>query len=306
MNGYRVYISGTHKDLQQYRAAVRDIVLKMNMFPLLSEDFSPSGADYENTLRKHITEADVFVGIYAHRYGATIPGSNEAYSEAEYRWARERRLPCLIFLVDDTMPWNPQWVEHGDGYQRLSSFKARLSNEAVTKYFHSVEDLQIKVMLALHEVVTQKREREGRIQMKPVFGPPPSGAQFEADAFMIMPFLPQFEPVYRDYIKPTVEDMRLSIKRGDDYFSKHAIITEIWGAIYYARFVVVECTGRNANVSYELGIAHTLGKPAIMITQNLDDIPFDLRHLRFILYQNDKESLDALRGQLRMAISRLL
>ena len=44
-------------------------------------------------------------------------------------------------------------------------------------------------------------------------------------------------------------------------------------------------TGRNPNVMYEIGMAHTVGKPVVMITQNREDVPFDLKHYRYIVYE---------------------
>lgn len=67
--------------------------------------------------------------------------------------------------------------------------------------------------------------------------------------------------------------------------------------------VVSDCTGRNPNVFYETGIAHTLGREVVLITQNEADIPFDLRHLRFVRYLNDREGLAALSTRL---LTRLL
>jgi hypothetical protein len=58
-------------------------------------------------------------------------------------------------------------------------------------------------------------------------------------------------------------------------------------------------------VFYELGIAHTLGKPTIMITQNIDDTPFDLRHLRTVTYENTPDGLNELKPHLSKAIARL-
>jgi hypothetical protein len=57
-----------------------------------------------------------------------------------------------------------------------------------------------------------------------------------------------------------------------------------------SRVVICDCTGRNPNVFYEIGIAHTLGREVILITQNPEDIPFDLRHLRsayIVLFRSD-------------------
>ncbi len=66
--------------------------------------------------------------------------------------------------------------------------------------------------------------------------------------------------------------------------------------------LVAELTGRNPNVLYELGIAHTLGKPVVMITQSLDDVPFDLRHHRSIPYTHTPRGAQ----QLEEALSKTL
>jgi hypothetical protein len=62
-------------------------------------------------------------------------------------------------------------------------------------------------------------------------------------------------------------------------------MSEIWSAICKARLVIADCTGRNPNVFYEIGVAHTMGIPVILLTQRMEDVPFDLRHIRFIKYE---------------------
>lgn len=59
---------------------------------------------------------------------------------------------------------------------------------------------------------------------------------------------------------------------------------DVWLAIGEAEIIIADCTGRNPNVFYEVGLAHALSKETILITRDLDDIPFDLRHLRIIAY----------------------
>lgn len=70
--------------------------------------------------------------------------------------------------------------------------------------------------------------------------------------------------------------------------------------------VVCDCTGRNPNVFYEVGIAHTLGREVILITQSHDDIPFDLRHLRYIAYLNNGEGLASLSKSLEARMETIL
>jgi nucleoside 2-deoxyribosyltransferase len=118
----------------------------------------------------------------------------------------------------------------------------------------------------------------------PIFGNP-SKPSIKSDIFVVMPFLKELKPVYDDHIRGTVQKMNLTVSRGDDFFTAKSIISDIWNAINSCRIVIADCTGRNPNVFYEIGMAHTLGKPVILISQNKDDIPFDVQYIRYILYE---------------------
>jgi hypothetical protein len=81
---------------------------------------------------------------------------------------------------------------------------------------------------------------------------------------------------------------------------------DVWAAITKARIVIAELTGRNPNVLYELGLTHVLRKPAILIVQSMDDVPFDLRHLRCIVYSLGPGGLRKLRTDLEATIRQVL
>lgn len=72
--------------------------------------------------------------------------------------------------------------------------------------------------------------------------------------------------------------------RSDQEWGDHEIMQLIWENINKARFVIADCTGRNPNVFYELGIAHTIGKPVFICTQKRRDIPFDIQHITSVVY----------------------
>ncbi len=168
----------------------------------------------------------------------------------------------------------------------------------------------IRRALTLHDAqraITDEplTDADHEMQVRPIFGAPLMGSQFQADIFMIMPFRQQYNAVYENIIKPVVADLNLTIKRGDDFSSQQgAIMQEVWSAIYACKLVIVETTEDNPNVFYELGIAHTLGKPAILITQaeSASDFPFDIRHLRFLRYQNTIVGGETLEQELRKQI----
>jgi len=104
----------------------------------------------------------------------------------------------------------------------------------------------------------------------------------------MMPFDALFTPVY-ETLRQTAENVGLRCRRADDIWKNPAIIQDIVSLIDRSRVVICDCTNRNPNVFYEIGIAHTLGREVILTTQNANDIPFDLSHLRYIPYLNNAE-----------------
>jgi hypothetical protein len=119
-----------------------------------------------------------------------------------------------------------------------------------------------------------------------IFGPPKRPpARSAADIFVLMPFAPELRPVYEDQIRRVAHALQLSVKRADDFFTTGSIVDDVWDAINAAKILIADCTGRNPNVFYELGIAHAIGKPVILITQDRDDVPVDVRHRRYIEYE---------------------
>lgn len=113
----------------------------------------------------------------------------------------------------------------------------------------------------------------------------------------MMPFSAEFRKVY-DTIKETSESVGLRCRRADDIWENPAVIQDVVSLIDRSRVVICDCSGKNPNVFYEAGIAHTLGREVILITQSEQDIPFDLRHLRYVRYLNNEKGRNTLREQL--------
>jgi len=120
----------------------------------------------------------------------------------------------------------------------------------------------------------------------------------------MMPFDAKFDKVY-NALKRMSAQLRFSCKRADDIWDHDVVIQDIVSLIQKSKLVICDCSGRNPNVFYEIGIAHTLGKQVILITQSQDDIPFDLRHLRYVEYLNNSEGLGTLTEKLAERISNL-
>jgi hypothetical protein len=126
-----------------------------------------------------------------------------------------------------------------------------------------------------------------------VFSVPDCGVDRKLVSVM-MPFEEAFSPVYQE-IEVAAADSSL---RADNIWNNSVVIQDIFALIYESFIVVCDFTGRNPNVFYEAGIAHTLGKHVVPITQSADDIPFDLRHHRYLKYLNNSEGRSLLRAKL--------
>jgi hypothetical protein len=111
---------------------------------------------------------------------------------------------------------------------------------------------------------------------------------------VMMPFAPEFNAVYQA-IQEAVTAIGLRPRRADDIWENPAIIQDVVSLIDRSALVICDCTGRNPNVFYEAGISHTLGREVILITQADTDIPFDLRHLRYVRYLNNGEGREDLK-----------
>jgi hypothetical protein len=120
-----------------------------------------------------------------------------------------------------------------------------------------------------------------------------------------MPFTEMLNPIYESIIKPVLKDLKYTALRADEIFTSKPIIDDIWTNIKKAKFLIADLTDRNPNVFYELGLAHALAKEVILLTQNLNDIPFDLRHYRIIVYQDSISGADKLKSTLKGFINEL-
>jgi len=138
---------------------------------------------------------------------------------------------------------------------------------------------------------------ERRISFAPhVFQVPDTYVEPDLVAVM-MPFTMEFGVVY-EAIKQATAACGLRCLRADDIWEDTTIVQDVFNLIFRAQVVIVDFSGKNPNVMYETGIAHTLGKHVVPITQALDEVPFDMRHHRVLKYLSNKEGLAKLSSDL--------
>jgi hypothetical protein len=147
------------------------------------------------------------------------------------------------------------------------------------------EHREIFLREQLKQVLTEIGDAAPLALYNPIF----QGRGFAANpalVFVLMPFHERFRPIYDEVIKPVVKAGGLQCVRADDLYGAKPIVEDIWRSLNEARLVIADLSGKNPNVFYEVGLAHAIGKDVVFISQSLDDIPFDLRHLRCVLYSD--------------------
>ncbi len=117
-------------------------------------------------------------------------------------------------------------------------------------------------------------------------------------ATIIMPFSVEWSDAVYDAFCQALPEFR--IWRSKEECSDDAIMQNVWEHINSSELIIADCTGKNSNVFYELGIAHTIGKRVFMCAQRVEDLPFDINYLRSFLYDFSKEGLIKLKHDLQI------
>lgn len=121
--------------------------------------------------------------------------------------------------------------------------------------------------------------------------------------FVIMPFGGYFDEYYQSIYLPAIEAAEMTPFRADNLNRPGNIVSDIWLYTQKAKIILADLSGKNPNVFYELGLAHAIAKPVILIAESIDDVPFDLRSLRVLEYDKNKPRWgDILQKQITKAI----
>ncbi len=119
-------------------------------------------------------------------------------------------------------------------------------------------------------------------------------------AFVLMPFANEFDDVYRLGIQEACRKAGAYCERVDQQIFRERVLDRIYNQIDKADIVIADMSGQNANVFYEVGYAHALGKLTILLTRSADDIPYDLKHFPHIIYEG---SLSLLQDKLEQKVA---
>ena len=159
-----VYVSSTFEDLTEFRRAVYGQLRKSRMDAVAMEDY---GAGEKRPLAKcleDVAEADLYVGIFAWRYGYIPKEDNpesRSITELEYLAAGAHEKERLIFLLRDEAPWTPRLMDthtgEGDGGKQIERLREELGTRHIVGFFSTPDELAKEVSAAVMNVLLRSR-----------------------------------------------------------------------------------------------------------------------------------------------------
>jgi energy-coupling factor transporter ATP-binding protein EcfA2 len=150
----KVYVSSTYEDLKECRANVRLALQRLHQDDVAMETYVAEPQRPVDKCLKDVAECDLYVGVFAWRYGYVPPGHHQSITELEYRTAVDRGKDRLIFLLDADAPWPRSLVERGSGADRIEELRAELSQEHICSFFSTAQELATLVATAVANWLT--------------------------------------------------------------------------------------------------------------------------------------------------------
>ncbi|MFI6759216.1 HEAT repeat domain-containing protein [Micromonospora sp. NPDC050417] len=145
----KVYVSATFRDLQECRAAVQLALRRLRVEDMAMESYVAEDRRPLERCLEDVRECDVYVGIFAWRYGFVPPGYGRSITELEYREALNSGKPCLIFLLDEEAPWPRTFVDRGADAEQIEALRAELADRHMCSIFTDAADLAARVTAAV-------------------------------------------------------------------------------------------------------------------------------------------------------------
>ncbi len=168
---YEVFLSSTRQDLIPHRDAVSRLLRQSGEYwPIEMETFGARDQEPLDASLQEVADADLFVGIYAWRYGFVPKGSTLSITEQELLEAERRNIPVFCFILDENFQsWPAELREGGEGARKLEALKQRIRERWVVQTFTTPEDLAAGVLASL--AGWQKRQAvadlpERRVQLE--------------------------------------------------------------------------------------------------------------------------------------------
>ena len=157
----KIYISSTYEDLKDHREAVYNTLRRWQHNAIAMEDYVASDQRPLDKCLDDISQCDVYIGIFAWRYGYIPPGQVKSITVLEYECAIKSGIPCRIFILDEDMLWKPCYID--EDQSNIKEFRKKLQETHTVKFFKTVDNLKAHVSESLKDISSKNRKRASNL-----------------------------------------------------------------------------------------------------------------------------------------------
>ena len=154
----RIYISSTYSDLAEARETVYRALRKMKHDVVAMEDYVATDQRPVDQCLSDVAACDVYLGIFAWRYGYTPPGQVRSITELEFREAVRTRKPCLLFLLHEDAPWPAKYIDQDRS--RVNSLRDELCRDWMVSFFRTAEELSSTVSISVANLSALRQQQQ--------------------------------------------------------------------------------------------------------------------------------------------------
>ena len=152
---YQVFISSTYKDLKSARQKVVDTILAMGHFPVGMEMFGARDEEQWKVIERTISQSDYYIVIVGKCFGSQVPGENISYTQKEFRYAKDKGIPILAFIIkDDAVVAKTHEDTEPEKIVKLNAFRREVETGRTVDYWENPDNLATKVAVSLVNAIT--------------------------------------------------------------------------------------------------------------------------------------------------------
>ena len=180
----KVFLSSTYIDLIEHRKAAANALRTMDEEVGQMEIFGARDDEATKVSLEELDKCDVLVGVYAYRYGTVPAGSKTSVTEQEYLYAMSKKIPVLVFVVDESHPWPPKLMDKSQA--EIEKFKSKATAEHTPDYFMSPDNLASKVVSSIGRLAKKLSPKPIPDSQSPTYqSPKPTGNTLPNQEFFV-------------------------------------------------------------------------------------------------------------------------
>ena len=155
---YQIFVSSTYEDLKEARQEVMSAIVGTNNVPIGMEYFPAGDASQFEYIKQLIDKADYYLVVIAGKYGSINKDTGISYTEMEFNYAVEKKVPIAVFQYKDILKLPGEKLELDDQKRELlNKFRESSKENRVIAYWENLEELHRKVKDAIHNLIKNSR-----------------------------------------------------------------------------------------------------------------------------------------------------